>query len=340
MLVGVPDAQVLDVTGPLEVFDQANRELRRRGRSARRDPAYLTQLAAPLAGPIRTSCGLELGPARGLAGLRGPLDTLVVAGGRGVERALGDATLARRLRVLAGRARRVSSVCTGAFLLAETGLLDGLRVTTHWAACAELQARYPSLRVEADPIFIREGRFATSAGVTAGMDLALALVEEDHGRDVALMVARRLVMFLKRPGGQSQFSAWLAAQEAEREPLARVQGWILDHPEADLSVTALAARAGMSPRHFARVFTRETGGTPARFVERARVEAARRRLEDGEDGVEAVAASCGFGSAETMRRSFLRALHVGPAEYRSRFRRAARRAGAPSPHTESAEARA
>jgi transcriptional regulator GlxA family with amidase domain len=211
-------------------------------------------------------------------------------------------------------------VCTGAFLLAEAGLLDGLCVTTHWQACALLQRRYPRLRVDPDFIYVREGRIWTSAGVTAGMDLALALVEEDLGRDVALAVAQRLVLYLKRPGGQSQFSAQLAAQRAAREPLRELQAWIAEHPAEDLSVAALARRAGMSPRNFARVFAREVGRTPARFVEEARVEHARRRLEAGDEGVDAVAAASGFGSAETLRRSFLRVLRVGPAAYRSRFR--------------------
>jgi transcriptional regulator GlxA family with amidase domain len=214
-------------------------------------------------------------------------------------------------------------VCTGAFLLAEAGLLDGLRVTTHWSAAALLQQRYPQLRVDPDPIWIREGRIWTSAGVTSGMDLALALVEDDLGRDLALAIARRLVLFLKRPGGQSQFSAQLATQLADRTPLRDLQGWIAEHPGADLSVEALAHRVAMSPRHFARVFTQQVGRTPARFVEESRVEAARRRLEESDDAIEAVAERCGFGSPETMRRAFLRVLRVNPAAYRSRFRRVA-----------------
>jgi transcriptional regulator GlxA family with amidase domain len=211
-------------------------------------------------------------------------------------------------------------VCTGAFLLAEAGLLDGRRATTHWASCRELARRYPRVQVDPDPIFVRDGNVHTSAGVTAGMDLALALVEEDHGREVALGVARWLVLFLKRPGGQSQFSAQLSAQLAAREPIQELQAWVIENVDADLSVEALARRAGMSPRNFARVFTRETGVTPACFVETARVEAARRRLEqEGARGVEAIAAACGFGSAETMRRAFLRRVRVSPSDYRERF---------------------
>jgi transcriptional regulator GlxA family with amidase domain len=254
--------------------------------------------------------------------VRGAIDTLVVAGGVGTARALGDRGLIAFVRSAAARARRVASVCTGAFVLAEAGLLDGRRATTHWSACAQLAARYPKVSVDPDPIFVRDGRIWSSAGVTAGMDLALALVEQDHGRDVALGVARELVLFLKRPGGQAQFSAQLQAQLAERAPLRDLQAWMADHPGADLSVEALARRVAMSPRHFARVFKQETGATPARAALAARVEAARRRLEDGADGLEGVADACGFGSAEVMRRAFLRTLRVGPAVYRRRFQRA------------------
>jgi transcriptional regulator GlxA family with amidase domain len=231
-----------------------------------------------------------------------------------------DAALIARLRRVAARPRRLGSVCTGAFLLAATGLLDGRRATTHWAFCEQLAAEHPRIEVDPDPIFVRDGNVYTSAGVTSGMDLALALVEEDHGRELALAVARWLVLFLKRPGGQSQFSAQLSAQLASRAPLQELQAWIVENVGEDLSVAALAARAGMSPRNFARVFTREVGVTPARFVETARVEAARRQLEEnGGQGVDGVAFTCGFGSAETLRRAFLRTLRVSPRDYRSRF---------------------
>ncbi len=319
-LLVFPRFQPLDAVGPLEGFQAANEAWALAHPSD--PPPYAAALVAHEAGPVPTASGTALVATRGLAQMRGPLDTLLVAGGLGTADALADRALVRWIRSQAPRARRVASVCTGAFLLAEAGLLDGLRVTTHWSACAWLQERYPALHVDPDPIYVRQGRIWTSAGVTAGMDLALALLEEDLGRDVALAVARRLVLFLQRPGGQSQFSAQLAGQLAERAPLRELQAWIAEHPEADLSVEALARRAGLSPRHFARVFAQEVGTTPARFVECARVEAARRRLEQGAGGVDAVATATGFGSAETLRRAFLRVLGVGPAAYRSRFQSA------------------
>jgi transcriptional regulator GlxA family with amidase domain len=318
-MVIFPDLQVLDAVGPLEVFARANQVHRERHPS----DAYEPLLVAREAGPVATSTGFSLLAPHAITELRGPLDTLLVAGGNGVFAAGKDRALLRWLARQALRARRVASVCTGAFLLAELGLLDGLRCTTHWSACDLLQHRYPKLRVDPDPIYVREGRIWTSAGVTSGMDLALALVEEDLGRDVALAVARRLVLFLKRPGGQSQFSVQLAGQLADREPLRDVQTWITENPGADLSVEALARRCAMSPRNFARVFAAQVGKTPARFVEEARVEAARRRLEDTSDAVDAIASQCGFGSAETMRRAFLRVLRVNPASYRARFRHVA-----------------
>jgi transcriptional regulator GlxA family with amidase domain len=219
-------------------------------------------------------------------------------------------------------------VCTGAFLLAEAGLLDCRRATTHWAACRELAARFPGVTVESDPIYVRDGDVYTSAGVTAGIDLALAFVEDDLGPRAALEVARWLVLFVKRPGGQSQFSAQLAGQLAAREPLRDLQEWIPGHLDRDLSVTALAERAFMSPRNFARAFRREVGMTPAAYVESLRVERARLLLQSGDASVAEVARRCGFGTEETMRRAFHRRLRVGPAEYRERFRPALARAAA------------
>jgi transcriptional regulator GlxA family with amidase domain len=308
VVVAFPGVQSLDVAGPVEVFAAAR--------------AYTVTLATPGGEPVRTSSGLMLVPDAAVEQVRGPVDTLVVAGGAGTRTAVNDAGLIRAVARLAARARRVTSVCTGAFLLAEAGLLDGRRATTHWSACDALARRYPSVEVDPDPIYTRDGDVWTSAGVTAGMDLALALVEDDLGRDVALAIARRLVLFLRRPGSQSQFSAQLAAQVAERDGLRHVQRWIAEHPGDDLSVSRLAQRAGMSVRHFARSFADEVGVTPARYVEQARLEAARRLLEESDDGVESVARRCGFGTSETMRRTFLRALRLSPAEYRRRFQAA------------------
>ncbi len=315
-MLAFPDVQVLDVTGPLEVFNAATRLLEADGRGRE---GYVTEIVAASAGPVRSSGGIELVARRGMRSVVGSLDTLMVAGGFGTRSVASDRSTIDWLRRAAPRARRVASVCTGALLLAEAGLLEGRRVATHWAFAEELGRLYPDIDVDSDPVYIKDGNVYTSAGVTAGMDLALALVEEDHGRDVALVVARWLVMFLKRPGGQSQFSAQLASQVAEREPIRDVQAWIAEHPGAVVSVEALAERACMSPRNFARVFAREVGLTPARFVERTRVEAARRRLEETRASVEEVARDCGFGSAETMRRAFLRHVRVGPADYRHRF---------------------
>ena len=313
-VVAYPDVQMLDVTGPLEVFAAASRLARR--------PAYAVEVLAAGAGPVATQSGVRLVADRAWRTVRRGIDTLLVAGGQGTAAAIQDRALVAWLRRIAPRVRRLGSVCSGTFLLAEAGLLDGRRATTHWSACDRLAARYPAIRVESDPIFVRDGNVYSSAGVTAGIDLALALVEEDHGRELALRTARQLVVFLKRPGGQSQFSAQLAAQSAEREPLRELQAWITDHPAADCSVRALARRVAMSPRNFARVFLREVGVTPARFVETARIEAARRRLEESADGVEGVAARAGFGTAESMRRAFLRTLGVPPSAYRGRFRTA------------------
>jgi transcriptional regulator GlxA family with amidase domain len=281
---------------------------------------YTTEIVTAQGSEISSSSGLRLRPDRSLSACRGAIDTLVVVGGEGVPNALRDPDLVRWIGRAAPRCRRVASVCNGAFLLARAGLLEGRRATTHWAGCATLAARHPEIEVEPDAIFVKDGDIYTSAGVTAGMDLSLALVEEDLGRQAALEVARWLVLFLKRPGGQSQFSAQLSAQIAEREPLRELQAWLADNLGADLSVPALAARACMSPRNFARAFSREIGMTPAAYVEAARVEAARVALDGTQEQLDAVARRCGFGTVETMRRAFHRRLGVGPSGYRDRFR--------------------
>jgi transcriptional regulator GlxA family with amidase domain len=246
------------------------------------------------------------------------LDTLVVAGGNGVYPLRREAEVVEQVRRLAVGARRVASVCTGAYLLAEAGLLDGRRVATHWIACDHLQQCYPALEVDPDPIFVSDGRLATSAGVTAGMDLALQFVEDDHGHALALDVARSLVLFLRRPGNQAQLSAPLAGQIAESTPLRTLQEWVVEHLADDLTVDRLAERAGQTPRTFARRFRDEVGMTPARWVEALRLEQARRLLEEGRQPVDEVARRCGL-RPESIRRLFHRQLGLGPSEYRRRF---------------------
>jgi transcriptional regulator GlxA family with amidase domain len=309
VLVAFDGVQPLDVVGPAEVFSTA---------ALLSPPGYTVEVVAPTAEPLRAS-SVNLAPDRSIASCRGPIDTLMCAGGTGVRDAARDERLIHWLRAAAKRSRRVASVCTGAFLLARAGLLDGRKATTHWSACAALARNYPEIEVEPDPIFVEDGTVYTSAGVTAGMDLALGLVDEDLGRDVALEVARWLVLFLRRPGGQAQFSAQLAAQAAEREPLRELQGWIPDNLDADLSVPALARRVSMSERNFARTFRREVGMTPAAYVETSRVESARMALESGGEPIETVASRTGFGTVETMRRAFRRRLGVSPGDYRNRF---------------------
>lgn len=307
-----PGVQLLDLAGPLQVFETANALQRQRGTSA----PYRTRVVARTRGVI-TSAGLGI-TAAPLTRATSPIDTLIVAGGEGVEAAAGDERVVRWLRARAMRARRVASVCTGAFLLGEAGLLDGRRAVTHWDACTRLGERCPRARIEPDPIFIRDGRVWTSAGVTAGIDVALAMVEEDLGHAAAMAVARDLVVFLKRPGGQAQFSAALALQSRE-SGFDRLHGWMAGHLAEDLSVPRLATRAGMSERSFLRRYRAATGTTPARAVERLRVEAARQMLSTLRDPIKRVAERCGFGSEETMRRSFLRALGIAPSDYRARF---------------------
>ena len=329
VMAAYPGAEMLDVVGPLEVLSVASRILAYRGPGAEvasttgdapSPPAYRIEIAAETPGPLRMESGLEVLAARSLRGLRGDIDTLLVPGGAGVDVVMRRPRYLSWLERTAPSVRRVASVCTGARLLGAANLLHGRRATTHWRFCDLLARENPDVRIEPDAIFVRDGNVWTSAGVTAGMDLALALVEEDHGRRLALAAARMLVIFLKRPGGQSQFSAQLAAQMAEREPLRDLQAWIVEHPDEDLRIEALARRAAMSPRNFARAFTREVGMTPARFVEQARLGAARRRLEDTGNGFDEIAAATGFGTAETMRRAFLRGLAINPSAYRARFR--------------------
>jgi transcriptional regulator GlxA family with amidase domain len=308
-----PAVQLLDVTGPVQVFASANDIVARAGGT----PPYLLRVVTPGGDRVTASAGLALaaGP---LTAPTDALDTLLVAGGEGAEAAAEDPLLIDWVRQRAARARRVASVCTGAFLLAEAGLLDGRRAATHWMYCARLAHRFPAVRVETDPIYIRDGTVWTSAGVTAGIDLVLALVQADLGRAIALAVARYLVVFLKRPGGQAQFSAALALQAAE-DKFDALHDWISAHLTGDLSLAVLADQAGMSERSFSRHYAEATGQTPARAIERLRVEEARRLLSESRLPLKRIAQRCGFGSEETLRRSFARLLEVTPQDYRARF---------------------
>jgi transcriptional regulator GlxA family with amidase domain len=311
-ILAFPSVQLLDVAGPLQVFASAN-DLARAGRP------YEPRIIACAGGLVGSSAGLGLA-AQPLPPAGEPVDTLIVAGGGGVHVAARDDALVGWLTEHARVARRVASVCTGAFLLARTGLLDGRRAVTHWSRCAELARCYPAIRVEPDPIFIQDGAVWTSAGVTSGIDLALALVEADLGRAAALAVARQLVVFLKRPGGQAQFSATLKMQHgSDGAGFERLHAWIAEHLGGDLSVAALAEQAGMSERSFVRHYRHGTGETPARAVEQIRVEVARQMLGETSEPIKRVASRCGFGSEETMRRSFLRLLGTTPQAYRERF---------------------
>lgn len=318
VFLAFPNTVLLDLAGPWDVFNGANLFA-----AAGLKPYSLELVSA--AGDVRveTAGGPSLVGGRGANACRGPIDTLVVPaalGREGVPIDTTDSAAMGHLRRLARGSRRVVSVCGGAFILAAAGLLDGRRVTTHWRYCDELARKYPGLTVEPDQIFVRDGNTYTSAGVTAGMDLALALVEDDLGRALALTVARNLVMFVRRPGGQTQYSTALEAQQAERDSLRDLLAWAVDHLEQDLSVEAMAEKAHMSPRNFSRVFAQELKETPARHVEQLRVEAARRHLEESERDYGDVARRCGFGSVNSMRRSFLRVLKVAPSDYRKRFR--------------------
>lgn len=319
-MLGVPPVQGVDVMGPLEAFAMASRT--HAGR--KKPPAYQIELVSSSPEPaIATSSGVSLLAHGHYRDVRGAVDTLLVAGGHGARRCQ-DEELFAWLCSIAARARRVCSICTGATLLAKAGLLAGRRATTHWSWVESFARSHPEVAWDPSPIWVQDGSIYTSAGVSAGMDLALALIEEDFGSSLALAVARYMVLFLRRPGSQAQFSAALTAQATERKSLQELQVWIAENLSGELSVEALAERSAMSARHFARVFASELGVTPARYVEQVRVEAARARLTSSAESLEQVARRCGFSSAELLRRAFLRQLKVAPSEYRKRFQGASR----------------
>lgn len=316
-MLAYPDCQILDVTGPLEVFARSSRWLSDHAHT-RADVAYRVEIIADRPGAVRCSNGLELVAARSWRDVK-RTGTLLVAGGIGQDAPAADAGLLAWLRGMQGRCERLGSVCTGALVLAAAGLLDHHRATTHWAYGAHLATAGLDIRVDTDALFIADQGIYTSAGVTAGMDLALAMVESDWSREVALAVARELVMYVKRSGGQSQFSRLLQAQQADSDRLRKLQLWMLEHLDSELSVGRLAGRVAMSPRNFSRRFRREVGMSPAHYVEQIRIEAARDRLESTQLPMGRIAALCGFGSAESMRRAFGRRVGIAPSEYRRRF---------------------
>ncbi len=311
-VVGYDGVQGLDIVGPLDAFSLAN------GLAGKRHP-YELQVLGVGSGPVQTESGVALVPHIRIEE-SGPLDTVIVPGGAGLRiDAHTRATIALWLAQHAGRIRRVASICTGIYALAESGLLDGRRATTHWRYAGDVLARWPQIRLDANTIFVKDGRFYTSAGVTAGIDLSLALIEEDLGNAVALSVARELVVYLKRPGGQLQYSEPLQFQSRATTGFSEIVAWMVDHLAADLSVETLAERMHLSPRHFNRRFRATFGATPAHFVEGLRLDAARWRLSEGETLIGDLAASVGYHSDDAFRRAFERRFGVVPTEYRSRF---------------------
>jgi transcriptional regulator GlxA family with amidase domain len=314
LIVGFPGVQGLDLVGPFEVFTSASLAVSGQGKEG-----YQPVVASVDGRPVTTETGLTFAAVE-LPDPNEPVDTLILPGGRGVHAARQDPRVIDWVVAAAPQARRVVTVCTGAFLAAQAGLLDGCRATTHWAYTDQLAREFPEIDVDPDPIFVRSSATVwTAAGVSAGIDLALALVEDDHGTEVAQTVARWLVLYLRRPGGQTQFAAPVWVARAKREPIRAVQDAVESEPGRAHSIDELARRAAMSPRHFTRVFTDEVGEAPGAYVERVRTEAARRQLEQTDDTVVAIAARCGFGTAETMRRNFIRRIGVSPDQYRKTF---------------------
>jgi transcriptional regulator GlxA family with amidase domain len=318
VIVAFAPAVLLDVTGPLEVFSVANGIASRSGRAL----PYAIEVVAPEAGALATTSGVPIIVKPLPVRRTPPPDTLLFSGGPGARSAVGDHALVRRLAALCERSPRVGSICTGAYALAATGLLDGRRATTHWAHFEEFATLFPAVTIDRDALFVADGKFHTSAGISAGIDSALALVEADLGRAAALAVAQALVVYLKRPGGQSQFSVQLAIDASADGPgqMSSLLRWMAAHPDRDLSVEALAARLAMSPRTFARHFVGAMGMPPAQYVQALRIDATRRMLTDGNQSIERIAHRCGFPSTEAMRTAFQRKLNTSPSEFRQRFR--------------------
>ncbi len=316
-----PGFQPLDVTGPHEVFAGANAAL---DRLHRHDPRYRIELTADIPGPVRGESGLALHADHALGESTGPLDTLLLPGGGAAPVLAGQrGDLVAWVEAAAARSRRVATVCSGTFLAAAAGLCAGRRVTTHWSRAGQLAAFCPAAIVEPDAIYVHDGALWSSAGVTAGIDLALALVEDDVGAEVAQLVARHLVVYLRRPGGQTQFAAPVWSEPVARGPIQQARDLVHADPGADHGIAVLAARVGLSERHFTRLFRDQVGESPARYVERVRVDAARQLLGSERTGLDEIARRCGFGTSETLRRAFHRRLGLAPDTYRRQFGRVA-----------------
>jgi len=309
-----PRAQSLDVSGPLAAFREA-------GRQSNGEISYDVKLMSIQNTNTTDIDGMTVMTDMSIYDSDVLIDTLLIAGTHDYQQAFNAYEFHQWLKRRTPHIRRYGSVCTGAFFLGAAGLLDGKQATTHWQQAAELAERYPQANVQSDAIYVQDGALCTSAGVTAGIDLSLKLIEDDHGRDLALKIARKLVVFLKRPGGQSQFSTHLAAQMVQDSRIQEVQHWVLEHIEENLSIPVLAKKAAMSVRNFSRIFRNETGRTPADFVELVRVDAAKRLLEESDTPLQRVAAYCGFTNVDLMRRAFIRRLSISPSDYRQRFRR-------------------
>ncbi|MGR9054042.1 MAG: GlxA family transcriptional regulator [Gammaproteobacteria bacterium] len=316
-IVAFDGVEIIDLTGPLDVFALTNEGFVLTGRSE--EPVYPIEIFAKKPGLVTASCGLQVHAGSVYGELRDDIDTLIIPGAVSVKAVLSDPLLQDWIRAMSTRVRRLVSVCTGAFLLAEAGLLERKFATTHWAYCERFAAAYPRVKVEPDRIFLRDGSILTSGGVTSGIDLALSLVEEDWGVEQALTTAQYMVVFLKRPGGQSQFSGFLIGETTKRPDLRSMLVWIMEHPGEDHRVETLAERMAMSSRNFSRVFHAETGMAPAKFVEKARVDAARHLLATTKDPIETLAVKLGFKDTERMRKAFMRQLKISPSDYRARF---------------------
>ncbi len=318
VIIAPPNASILDVAGPMEVFSKANDYMNTYMQNMA-ETYTLHVISTESSKIVQTSSGLPIVSEGNIESINYKVDTVLVSGIPNAPGNMVDTATLNWLRKHANIIRRVGSICAGAFILAEAGILDGRRATTHWRVCDKLARCYPKVKVESDPIFVKDGNVYTSAGISTGMDLSLAMVEEDFGRDTALAVARQLVLYLKRPGNQSQFSIILTHQKVDYQPISDIQDWIIDHLDEELTIGILAEKASMSPRNFARVFLRESGITPAKYIEKLRLETARRRLEETRLTLDEISSECGVGNADALRRLFLRHMKTTPSDYRRSF---------------------